>query len=158
MRLALAAIDLVEPYVLVWEEGAAAAVPYTAAAAGGGRGGGAAVGGGSGGGGGAARGVGGCVELRWQVWGAIRVDEAYPLWRPRATGGEWRPVPGFAPLSGDGVWGAGSGSTALAPHTFSACVKLPADASGAIEIVVRARADSGWAQKPAAAYAPAQQP
>ena len=63
----------------------------------------------------------------------------------------------FAPLiGGSGVWGGSS--DALNPTELSGCVRLPADATGSIELGVRVRVDSSWGQKPSIRFAPERGP
>ena len=64
MRLALVGIDLVQPYVKAW-------IPADAGA------------------GSAA--AGGCIPVRFEVWGAVRVDEASVVWRA-GSGDPWRAI------------------------------------------------------------------
>ena len=101
MRLALAVIDLVQPFVNATRSDAATAVE-----------------------------AGACVPLRWSVWGALAVDDAAPFWR-NAGAQEWTrcagPTAGARafPTGGLGVWGGAS--TPLAPHEFTGCAQLPAE-------------------------------
>lgn len=119
MRLALAAIDLLQPHVRLWLDGA---------------------------------GEKDCVAVRWEVWGAVRVDSATPLWRrwpATHPAAEWMEVPGAAAQAGEGVWGPHS--SALAPSAFSACLALPA---GRVQVAVRVQVDSSWGSPPSGAYGP----
>ena len=63
MRFALAAIDLVRPHVQLEVEGASLDLASN------------------------------CVRLRWRVWGAMRADETYAVWRDGGSSkedGSWR--------------------------------------------------------------------
>ena len=133
VRLALAAIDMVEPWVEAWPE---ASGPLR---------------------------VRQCVPLRWRVWGAVAVDESAAVWRSGASGtweeaslslGELPPAGGKEQLElhagrlkgGAGVWG--DGSSALQPAALSGCAMLPESATGRVQLAVRVRSDSMWTLRP----------
>ena len=92
-----------------------------------------------------------CVPLEWVAWGAIHVEASSPVCRKPGQD-TWASC--GVSQSGDGVWGAHS--SPLSPHTFSGCATIPADApeGSAFLIAVQAKVDSDWGRAPGAAHAP----
>ena len=73
---------------------------------------------------------GGCLRVRWRVWGAVRVDATAVVWR-EVQSGEWQPVADSHEQSGPAVWAETGGASAPSwplSHdrgVFTACVRLP---------------------------------
>ena len=130
MRLALAGIDLVQPYIKAWFSASGgfeqSVLPSPV-----------------------------CIPLGWEVWGAIRVEEAVPVWR-RGANDTWRECTKSQVQAGDGVWGASS--SALSPHVFSGCAILPQGQAGRLQLAIRARVDTSWARAPTSEYMPHKPP
>jgi hypothetical protein len=167
MRLVLAAIDLLQPYVHL-THASPPVVPLSGPAP--------------------------CLLVEWQVWGAVSVDDSIALWR-ESTLAPWVELPFMlagakrqlsshihaAPrspsadrgrsshramdaqngtlvegrlLGGAGVWG---GESPFAPATLSGCVRPPSRSLGG-QIALSVRADTSWAQPPRGIYAPKRSP
>ena len=164
VRFALAAIDMVRPYVQL-------DVSATIGQSGGG-------------------GDSHCLSVRWRVWGALRVDATQVVWTELSEAHEaasssnavtaaspdsgasvrWRAA---SPVqSGTAIWG-GSRS-GLGPYGsgergfFSACVQLPVEADGAsgaaggrrrtLLLAASAAVDQAWGQQPERATSPVLKP
>ena len=123
VRFALAAIDLVRPHVQLEVEGASLDLASN------------------------------CVRLRWRVWGAMRADETYAVWRDGSTSkedGSWRLA--STSQSGAAVWGGGAAELTSGRGFFSACVKPPAEQSSTsprtILLAGAAIVDQSWGKPP----------
>jgi len=166
MRLALAAIDLLQPHVQLAHAPASHRVQPAR-----------------------------CLPVQWQVWGAVSVDDSVALWRessrapwvelpfipaggrrslssharvaPRPPTAEGMRVTSRREMGADngtlvegrivggaGVWG---GESPFAPATLSGCVRPPARTLGG-QIALSVRADTAWAQPPRGPYAPKRSP
>lgn len=147
-----------------------------------------------------------CVSLKWEVWGAVTVDDSIALWRDSRQSA-WMELPFLPPaprqralshastgtagvtsatgldarlprsatserphramhagggltlvegrlVGGTGVWG---GPSPFDPVSLTGCVRPPAHATTG-EIALSVRADSSWAQPPRGVYAPKRAP
>lgn len=131
IRLALAAIDFLQPHVEVLHPPSRASARVLDAA------------------------VGEPVRLAWRVWGAARVDAAELVWRARGEH-SWQAVAGARSQSGFGVWGDSGTPEKGRAGVYELCL-APA-AEGAVQVALRVRADAHWGRNGGRRIAPAGMP
>ena len=155
IRLALAAVDLVRPYIHLELNRAREDAARAAAVAPAGRPG--------------SMGIAGCLPLSWHVWGAVHVDVTQVVYAEASTQlGQQPPASDRKPLqwrpaassqSGPGVWGNISRrhfGKMGSQGSFASCVSLPEGATRrTLLLAARATVDQAWGRSPLQPTTPA---